>query len=80
MLWLYFIILIDPFHLSNHPEKPAKKEYKSPFEKKKEAEIRRLDKKVDETAANMKHEQQELMERQYNLRDQQLTNIQEEIR
>ena len=66
-------------NFSSPTEKPPKKEYKSPFERKKEAEIRRLDKKVDETSANNKQEQQ-LMEMQYSLREQELTNIKEEIR
>ena len=57
-----------------------KKEYKSPFERQKEAEIKRLDKKIEKSKETMQEEALALKEKQLRLREQQLLVIKSEIR
>ena len=61
-------------------EKFQKKDYKSPYEKKKEAEMKRLDRKIEKTKETMQREEQLLKMKQLELKEQQLSIIKEEIR
>lgn len=54
--------------------------YKSPFEKKRELEIKRLDKKVEKVQGEIQTQQKQLQEIKSNNKLQQLTILRKEVR
>ena len=54
--------------------------YKTPFERKKEQEIIKLDKKIEKANANICSQKQDLKEMQEDIREQQLSVLRQQVR